>query len=303
MIRSTAVRVAALAALLLVSKPAFPQNDSSTTVRELTAMLNQFLNDAGTNNAEGFDRFFADDLIYTRSAGATTTKADIMRSMRAPRSAGSSAAPASKSTYSAEDVTVHPYGDAAVVAFRLVGRTEHSNGEVETANYRNTGTFLRRDGKWQVVAWQSTKMPDSAQAGGAAAQPGSSEIAAISELWAREWSARHPDTVLAMYADDAVFYAPDRGRVAGRAAINDLFQQMQSAVVPSITLHSTHAQISGTMAYDSGNYEETLTMKADSTKRNFHGTYLMVFRREAGKWLIVEHMWNDLTDAKPIVGQ
>jgi hypothetical protein len=28
-------------------------------------------------------------------------------------------------------------------------------------NYFNTGTFLRRDGLWQVVAWQATRMPDA----------------------------------------------------------------------------------------------------------------------------------------------
>ena len=63
-----------------------------------------------------------------------------------------------------EDVTVHDYGDTAIVAFRLVARTEHSDGKIEMSNYRNTGTFLRRDGRWQVVAWQSTKMPEAGNA-------------------------------------------------------------------------------------------------------------------------------------------
>jgi len=292
--RSAAIFVAALASLLPVSQPLLSQAASSTTERELTAMLTQFLNDAGTNNPAGFDRFFADDLIYTRSAGATTTKADIMRSLNSPRAEITSAAPAPKSTFSAEDITIHPYGDTAIVAFRLVGRTEHPDGKVEISNYRNTGTFLRRNGKWQVVAWQSTKMPDTA-GGTSASTNAASEISAISTLWAREWTARHPDTVLALYADDAVFHAPDHGRIAGRAAINDLFQLMQSTVIPSITLHSTRSQIAGNLAYDSGEYQETLTMKADNSTRQYHATYIMVFRREAGKWLIIEHMWNDLS--------
>jgi ketosteroid isomerase-like protein len=292
--RFAAIFVATLASLLPVSQPLLSQAANSTTERELTAMLTQFLNDAGTNNPAGFDRFFADDLIYTRSAGATTTKADIMRSLNSPRAENASAAPASKSTFSAEDITIHPYGDTAVVAFRLVGRTEHPDGKVEIANYRNTGTFLRRNGKWQVVAWQSTKMPD-AVGGTSASANNASEISAISTLWAREWTARHPDTVLALYADDAVFHAPDHGRIAGRAAINDLFRLMQSTVIPSITLHSTRSQIAGNLAYDSGEFQETLTMKADNSTRQYHGTYLMVFRREAGKWLIIEHMWNDLS--------
>jgi ketosteroid isomerase-like protein len=131
-----------------------PQS-SPATVNELTAMLQQFLRDASTNNVAGFDSFFADDVIYTRSAGSVTTKPEIMQSVK-----NAKPNPNTKVTYSGEDITVHDYGDCAVIAFRLVGRTEHSDGKVEEAYYRNTGTFLRRNGKWQVVAWQATKIPE-----------------------------------------------------------------------------------------------------------------------------------------------
>lgn len=295
MTRSLAVFLASLVWVLPVSQPLSSQSASSTTERELTAMLTQFLNDAGTNNPAGFDRFFADDLIYTRSAGSITTKAEIMRSLNSPRTENSSSTNSSKSTFSAEDITIHPYSDTAVVAFRLVGRTEHPDGKVEIANYRNTGTFLRRNGKWQVVAWQSTKMPDTATGSASSSANSASEIAAISPLWAREWTARHADAVLALYADDAVFHAPDQGTITGRAAINDLFQKMQSIVIPSLTMRSTRSQIAGNLAYDSGVFQETITLKADNSTQQHHGTYLMVLHREAGKWLIIEHMWSDLS--------
>jgi hypothetical protein len=127
----------------------------SSTARELISMLNQFMDDATHNNAPGFDRFFADDVIYTRSAGVVITKADIMKSLS---NAKPSATPSS--IYSAQDVTVHEYPSMAVVAFRLVSRTPHTDGPTEISNYRNTGIFLLRNNKWQVVAWQSTKIPD-----------------------------------------------------------------------------------------------------------------------------------------------
>src|SRR5580704_14871864 len=154
----------ALITLLLIpiartqSIPAQSSSDSPTA-RQLTAMLNQFLIDAARNNAAGFDTFFADDVIYTRSAGAVTTKADIMKSVSASASRGP--ALESTTTYSAEDVTIHEYGDTAVVAFRLVARQDHSAGKPPTiSNYRNTGTFLKRNGRWQVIAWQSTIIPE-----------------------------------------------------------------------------------------------------------------------------------------------
>jgi hypothetical protein len=49
------------------------------------------------------------------------------------------------------------------VAFRLVGTTT-KDGKTEVSRYLNTGTFLKRDGKWQVVAWQATKIPPEGEA-------------------------------------------------------------------------------------------------------------------------------------------
>jgi ketosteroid isomerase-like protein len=147
------------AGCLLLATLAWAQQQAapSRTVRELTATLNQFMRDASSNNATGFDRFFADDVIYTGSNGMVHTKADIMRSVNAPRPA---AAPAEKQIYSAENIAVHDFGDTAIVAFRLLARTEHAGGKVEISNYRDTGTFLRRNGRWQVIAWQATKIPE-----------------------------------------------------------------------------------------------------------------------------------------------
>ena len=131
----------------------------SSAARELTAMLRQFLEDAAQGNRAGFVRFFADDVIYTRSAGITIGKSDILQGIERLKPTDES-----KTTFSAEDITVHDYPDTAVVAFRLVARTEHKDGKVEVDNYRNTGTFLRRSGRWQVVAWQSTRMPTDGNA-------------------------------------------------------------------------------------------------------------------------------------------
>ena len=68
-------------------------------------------------------------------------------------------APAAPSvTFTAEDIRVRPYGDTAALTFRLV---QHGpDGQVAT--YRNSGMFVRRDGRWQAVTWQATKVPEPA---------------------------------------------------------------------------------------------------------------------------------------------
>jgi len=152
------LRLAAVALVLcsVATGSAFAQTKAA---EEVTALLREFMAAAGSGDRAIFEKFFADDVIYTRASGVVITKASIMASLGKP-------APASegKSTYSAEDITVHEYGDTVIVAFRLEGRTEHSDGKVETAHYRNTGTFLRRNGRWQAVAWQATKISEPAKA-------------------------------------------------------------------------------------------------------------------------------------------
>lgn len=145
-------KILALAVLVLLSFSANAQ--TAPDAADLTKLLNEFLAGASRNDVAAHDRFWADDVIYTGSGGRRRGKADIMRDVRS--------APAPKpgdptTTYTAADVRIQQYGDAAVVAFRLVATTNNAKSEV--MNYLNSGTFVKRDGKWQVVNWQSTRVP------------------------------------------------------------------------------------------------------------------------------------------------
>jgi hypothetical protein len=126
---------------------------------ELTKLLNDFLAGASRNDPAVHDRFWADDLIYTRSAGRRVSKADIMRDLK---SAPAPKPDDPKTVYTAEDIRIQQYGNTAIVAFRLVATTE-VDGATQVQNLLNSGTFLKRNGKWQVVNWQSTRMPRTAE--------------------------------------------------------------------------------------------------------------------------------------------
>ena len=128
----------------------------ATDVEDLTRMLDEFL--AGVTKAETHDRFWADDLVYTSSRGTRTTKAGIMSGFGEP---GENADSEPGPIFSAEDIQVQVYGDTAVVAFRLVATPPVGAGEMGKQNYLNTGTFLKRNGLWQVVAWQATIVPET----------------------------------------------------------------------------------------------------------------------------------------------
>jgi ketosteroid isomerase-like protein len=147
-----------LSALLLLSVASGLLAETAPDAAELTKLLKDFLAGAGRNDAAMHERFWADDLIYTASAGRRIGKADILREVReeGPPKPGDET-----TVYTAEEIRIQQYGDTAIVAFRLVATTD-KNGKKEIKNYLNTGTFLKRNGKWQAVSWQATAMPKAA---------------------------------------------------------------------------------------------------------------------------------------------
>lgn len=148
------------ASLALAQTPKRPTPDQ--TRADITALLNDFLKPGNNDKAEWHERFWAEDLVYTSSAGLVKNKAEIRQSFKdATKPAAEKANPAIKppaatTAYSAEDILVRPYGEMAALTFRLVAK--EPDGKV--TRYRNSGTFLYRGGKWQAVTWQATKVAE-----------------------------------------------------------------------------------------------------------------------------------------------
>lgn len=144
-----------LVSILSIALPSMGQTSDDPT--ELRLLLNEFLDGAGRNDRLIHDRFWAEDLIYTSSTGRRFGKAELMK--------GVVEAPAPKAgdpttRYSAADVDIRVFGDFAVVAFKLVSTTTTADGKASSRNNLNTGTFVKRDDRWQAIAWQSTVIPD-----------------------------------------------------------------------------------------------------------------------------------------------
>jgi hypothetical protein len=147
-----------------------PATADAQAVADITAQLNDFL--AHVDQRDPHDRLGACDLFNTRWAGAVTNTAEILIRLEPPapapaddgKASDAPAADASKDappaeqpvTFTADDIHVRPYGDTAALTFRLV---QHGPGD-KTQYYRNSGMFVRRDGRWQAVTWQATRVPE-----------------------------------------------------------------------------------------------------------------------------------------------
>jgi ketosteroid isomerase-like protein len=146
-----------LSIVVLLAVAEFLPAQMAPDAAELTKLLQDFLAGASKNDIAVHDRFWADELVYTSALGRRKSKADIMRELKA-ETAATPKPEEGTTVYTAEDIRVQQYGDTAVVAFRLVATTDKA-GTKTVANYFNTGTFLKRNGKWQVIAWQATALP------------------------------------------------------------------------------------------------------------------------------------------------
>lgn len=135
-----------------------------------------------------------------------------------------------------------------------------------------------------LTSWPST-----------AAAPKASTAASLSkirETWVHDLRAKRIDDILKLYASDAVFLQPTGERITGSAALRNLYRTVMATFDSDLTLRSQNLETSGDLAFDSGDFQETLTTIATGAKINTTGSYIIIYRRQRdGSWLIVQQVF------------
>jgi ketosteroid isomerase-like protein len=117
-------------------------------------------------------------------------------------------------------------------------------------------------------------------------------LAKIREAWVQDLRAKRLEPILKFYAPDAAFLQPTGERITGSAALRTLFQTIMATFNSDLTLHSQNLETSGDLAYDSGDFQETLTTIATGAKIAAKGSYIIIFKRQPNRsWQIVQHVW------------
>lgn len=251
---------------------------------ELTRLLNEFLAGASRNDATVHDRFWAEDVIYTGSGGRRRGKTEIMHDVRS--------APAPKpgdptTVFTAEDIRIQQYGNTAIIAFRLVGTTV-KDAKTEVMSYLNSGTLVKRNSKWQVVNWQSTRMPRAEAEEVAAAVPEAAslelppELARVLTDYEAGWKAGDAAALANLFAEDGFVLSNGRAPVKGRAAIQKLYTGNGSPLALRAFAYATN----GDAGYIIGGYSRERGRPDD-------GKFTLTLRKAGdGRWLIVSDMDN-----------
>ncbi len=95
----------------------------------------------------------------------------------------------------------------------------------------------------------------------------------------------------AFYAEDARVMPPNQPVVQGKAAIQELWKGILMSGVLSLTLDTTHIEVSGDLAYGVGTYVMTQERQGGPPGEQ-HGKYVVVYRRRQGDWKAVVDMFS-----------
>ena len=111
--------------------------------------------------------------------------------------------------------------------------------------------------------------------------------------WVLNLQEKKLEAFVAMYTPDATFIG-DGKRTTGRPAIQELAETVMASSTSDIELRSLKTEFSGDLAYDSGDYRETITSIADGKKTPLRGDHLTIYKRGPDRsWLIVQQVWTE----------
>jgi hypothetical protein len=126
-------------------------SQGATVEKAITAREVQRFHAMTENDLAALTPILADDLSYTHANGWTQTKTEFLDTLRQGKLRYLSIEPAS--------IQVHSYGTAAVVTGRAAFKVR-SEGKEEGFQLRFIDVYVKRHGRWQMVAWQSTRLPE-----------------------------------------------------------------------------------------------------------------------------------------------
>ena len=93
----------------------------------------------------------ADDLVYAHSSARLDTKRSLIDAMKSGATVYTGVEPS--------DVKAQDLGDAVVLT-GIAQIKVVSNGTPNAFGVRFTDVYAKRNGSWQMVTWQSTRLPE-----------------------------------------------------------------------------------------------------------------------------------------------
>ena len=140
------ITLACLCVNIVLGLPAVAFQGPATTEAQLVRQTQELFDAVGIGNKAPFEKYFADDCLFHDEKGRSMDKSALVKDIE-PLPKGYSG------TINVMNVKSRIVGSTAVLSYDL-DENETVFGQNLTARYHETDTWLKREGKWQIVAAQ-----------------------------------------------------------------------------------------------------------------------------------------------------
>jgi ketosteroid isomerase-like protein len=127
-------------------------NQKGDSVEQAVMQMEEELRAAITkSDTKTYGRLLGDDYVFTNQDAVVRTKAQMV-----------SAYDSGSLKYESikfDEIKVHPYGDTAVVTGRSTQKGQDKGKDIG-GQFRYTRVYVKRQGRWQLVATQATRIPE-----------------------------------------------------------------------------------------------------------------------------------------------
>jgi ketosteroid isomerase-like protein len=114
---------------------------------ELTALYNEMIEGARKKETAAFARIVADDFSEITAGGLIADKAAVLASI--PN--------ITIESFSVSEISARVFGDTAIMTLRLEAKGSYQGNDM-SGDYRETIVWVKREGRWRMVASQSTRL-------------------------------------------------------------------------------------------------------------------------------------------------
>lgn len=112
------------------------------------------------------------------------------------------------------------------------------------------------------------------------------------KAWMEAIRMKDLDTIVDMYADDAMYMPPGRPPLSGKAAVRENWAgYLQRDSFEAVYTPTIQVSEAGDMGYDIGHYE--ISMKKEGKPVTFVGKYVVVWKFINGQWKAAVDIDND----------
>jgi uncharacterized protein (TIGR02246 family) len=123
-------------------------------------------------------------------------------------------------------------------------------------------------------------------------------IKAAGQSWFDAFKAGDVEKVVAGYADDAVVMPPNAPPMNSKDALRAFFTS-ETTSVKSAGLEIVNGDSTTGVSGDTGWHQGAYTVKAGDGSTVDAGSYMEVWKKRDGKWLIVRDIWNSSNKPAP----